>query len=42
MQLEESLKVLTNNRGKAEVTGLPGGHRISKIGLAMYCKKDFK
>jgi hypothetical protein len=42
MQLEESLKVLTNNKFKPGQTGLAGGKKLSIIALAMFCDKEFK
>jgi hypothetical protein len=42
MQLENSLRVLTNNMLKAQQTGLAGGKKISILTLAMNCDKEFK
>jgi hypothetical protein len=42
MQLEDSLRTLTNHKLKPQQTGLAGGKKISLIALAMFCDKEFK
>jgi hypothetical protein len=42
MQLEDSLRVLTNHKLKPQQTGLAGGKKISIIALAMNFDKKFK
>jgi hypothetical protein len=42
LQLEDSLRVMTNGKFRQEMPSLASGKKISKIALALYCKKDFK